>query len=170
MNGEKADLDHLNYATSLSTNLIGFNPKEIAEDGLIAMIKVTAQMQNLRRGHTSQGFVKRIQIDETPEGYANFMADGRIRMIKRDAENAKDEYERYNGGKNASAKTEGTLDEEAHQKFLEQRVKDAKVFDSKVLKPKQDTYLTAEWDEMVPFPTSTCPTSLLPPFFRLALT
>ena len=46
-------------------------------------------------------------------------------------------------------------DKAAHLKFLEQRVKDAKnVFGKDVLKPEVDTYLTAEWGEMVPFPTS----------------
>lgn len=161
MNSKDAQLDHLNYATSLSTNLIGFNPKDIAEYGLIAMIKVTAQMQNLRRGHTSQGFIKRVQIDQTSEGYANFMADGRMKLIAHDAEHAEEEVSKYESGKKSSP------EEAAHKKFLDQRVIDAKkVYSQDVLKPEQDTYLTAEWDEMVPFPTSKCPTALLPSFAR----
>ena len=153
MNSKDAGLDHLNYATSLSTDLIGFNPKKLAQDGLIGMIKVAAQMQNLRRGHTSQGFVKRVQIDQTSEGYANFMADGRMKSIKHDAKQAEKELNKYESGKLSSPEEEA-----AHQKFLRQRFLDAgKVYSEGLLKPEQDTYLTAEWDEMVPFPTSKCP-------------
>ena len=62
-----SQLPHLNYATSLSTGLIDFNPKSIAIHALTAMIKVTAQMKDLRRSHTSQGLVKKIEIDQTYE-------------------------------------------------------------------------------------------------------
>ena len=35
------------------------------------MIKVLAQMKHLRRGHDTQGRLKKINIDQTYEGYAN---------------------------------------------------------------------------------------------------
>ena len=153
---EIANLPHLNYTSSLSAGLIDFNPKDIAVHGLTTMIKVTAQLQNLRRGHTNQGLVKRISIDQTYEGYANFMADGRMNLIAHDAKDASAHLKRYQSGE--KTKEEQKLKPEKAKAYLEvlkQREVDAKnVFSTALLKPKQDTYLTAEWDEMVPFPTS----------------
>ncbi|KAL8867169.1 MAG: hypothetical protein Q9174_005832, partial [Haloplaca sp. 1 TL-2023] len=151
-----ADTDrycHLNYVSSLSTPLIHFNPKDIALHGLVAMIKHVALLRDLRRGHTSQGQVKRIKIDQTYEGYANFMAPGRMEQIAYDAKHAGDVLEEFREGMDKSSDmSEG--DKAARLKWLEKRVEDARgVFSEGVLKPEVDTYLTAEWDEMVPFPT-----------------
>ena len=156
-------LPHLNYATSLSTGLIDFNPKSIAVHALIAMIKVAAQLKDLRRGHTSQGLVKRIEIDQTSEGYANFMADGRMKLIAHDAERAATDFKEYlDKNPKRQRDLEGALNddtiddvEDPQERLLLSRVKDAShIYSREVLKPKQDTYLTASWDEMVPFPTS----------------
>lgn len=95
--------------------------------GLTAMIKAVAQMKNLRRGHDTQGCLKRIKLDSSSEGYSNFMAPLRMKMVEADAEYAR-----------------------KHSK-----VKEAdKVFTPDILRPRTDTYLTPEWDEFVPFPTS----------------
>ena len=146
---------HLNYVSSLSRGIVHFNPKDISLHGLTAMIKVVAQMRNLRRGHTSQGHVKKIQIDQTYEGYANFMAKERMQMIASDVKQAPSrlEYLRKNKKSNMSAEDSETF--KADEKLLERQIEDApKVFNTDILKPKVDTYLTAEWDEMIPFPTS----------------
>lgn len=96
------------------------------------MIKVLAQTKNLRPGHDAQGRLKKVNIDTSYEGYSNFMAPGRMRRIaaqvKASVDNAKDK---------TKAKEEAD-----------------KVFTKDVLKPRTDTYLTPEWDEFVPFPTS----------------
>ena len=102
---------------------MNFNAKETAVLGLTAMIKVLAQMKNLRRGHDTQGRLKKIDIDQTYEGYANFMAPARMEKIRCEVEKA-----------NSKAGN--------------------KVFDERILKPRTETYLTPEWDEMIPFPTS----------------
>ena len=156
---------HLNYICSLSGSFVHFNPKDLAVDGLTAMIKVVAQMKNLRRGHTSQGEVKRIEIDQTDEGYANFMAPGRMRQVAYDSEHAKAIYDDF--VKEEKDMSEEEKKKEAHvkrRKYLNQRVKDASTFERGVLKPRSDTYLTAEWDEMIPFPSSmfSSALSLLP--------
>ena len=130
--------DYLTYGSSLSQGFVHFNPKETAVLGLTAMIKVLAQTKNLRRGHDAQGILKRIRIDQTNEGYANFMAPMRIKKIAYDIEQAKSGAQ---APLSAAAAT--------------RRGKDlSKTFDPRVLKPSTETFLTAEWDEMVPFPTS----------------
>ena len=126
--------DDLTYSSSLSQSFVHFNPKETAVLGLTAMIKVLAQMKNLRRGHEAQGKLKRINIDQTYEGYANFMAPMRMKKIRYDVEHP--------------PKDEKT------KKDLYSPDDLAKIFDTRVLKPSTDTFLTPEWDEMVPFPTS----------------
>ena len=94
------------------------------------MVKAAAQMKNLRRGNDTQGYLKKIELDSSSEGYSNFMAPLRMKMIEADAE-----YARKNPNSQFS-----------------QDVK--KVFNKDILKPGTDTYLTPEWDEFVPFPTS----------------
>ncbi|KAL8856073.1 MAG: hypothetical protein Q9178_007329 [Gyalolechia marmorata] len=143
---------HLNYVSSLSSALVHFNPKDIALHGLTAMIKVMAQMKNLRRGHTAQGHVKKIQIDQTCEGYANFMAPGRMQMIASDAKHAKMKLQRYKDEDHIDMSNQ---ERKAEEKLLRQQIEDArKIFNEDILRPKADTYLTAKWDEMIPFPTT----------------
>ena len=151
-------LPHLNYISSLSTGLVQFNPKDVAVDGLTTMIKVMAQMKNLRRSHTSQGVVKKIEIDQTNEGYANFMAPDRMHMIASDSKHAEEALEYFRHAYEYSEEPVRGMDPKhaaAKLEHLEQRAKDAKkIYSPKVLTPKQETYLSAEWDEMIPFPTS----------------
>lgn len=91
------------------------------------MVKTVAQMRNLRRGHDAQGKLKKVNLDSSYEGYSNFMAPMRMKQIQTDVEYAR----KYLDGKGAE-----------------------NVFTKEVLKPATDTYLTPEWDEFVPFPTS----------------
>lgn len=130
---------HLNYVSSLSSGLVHFNPKEIGLHGLTAMIKVMAQMKNLRRGHTSQGHLKRIKIDQTYEGYANFMAPGRMDMIASDVKLAEARLRQFEA---APKKSNMTEDEEnayaAQENLLQQQAKDsANVFNKEILNPRR---------------------------------
>lgn len=54
------------------------------------MIKFVAQMKNPRRGHDAQGKLKKIRLDSTPEGYANYMAPMRVSWIKEQTKRLKD--------------------------------------------------------------------------------
>lgn len=91
--------------------------------GLTAMIKFIAQMKDARRGHDTQGRVKKVNLDSSAEGYLNFMAPMRMQRIAQQA--------KLVGGEDAE-----------------------KVYTNGILRPATDTFLTAEWDEMVPFPNS----------------
>ena len=160
-----ANNGHLNYISSLSANLVGFNPKDLAIEGVTALLTVAAQLKDLRRSHTNQGQLKTIQIDQSSEGYANFISPGRMNQIAYDATNAKAEYEaelKKEAGLTAAQKK----DNAAVKEFKEKRVQDAaKVWSPKILKPANETYLSPEWDEMVPFPSSKSylqPLSLTP--------
>ena len=95
--------------------------------GLASMIKAAAQMKNLRRGKDTQGYLKKINLDSSSEGYSNFMAPLRMKMVEADAKYAR--------------KHSNAQDVE-------------KVFNKDILRPSTDTYVTPEWDEFVPFPTS----------------
>jgi hypothetical protein len=106
------------------------------------MIKVLAQLQNLRRGHDTQGVSKKVSIDASCVGYANYMAPMRLKEIELKVKEAK--------------KSKGLTDEEV----------DA-IFPSDIRKPATATYLTPEWDEMVPFPTSKSSSSLNPQVLTL---
>lgn len=125
--------DYLTYQPSFTSNYAQFHPEHVAIMGLTAMIKAVAQMKNLRRGHDTQGRLKKINLDSSSEGYSNFMAPLRMKMIEADAEYAR----KHANGREAD-----------------------KVFTKDILKPSTDTYLTPEWDEFVPFPTSRPPSSL----------
>lgn len=50
--------------------------------GLVTMIKVLAQLKNLRRGHDTQGKLKRIKLDSSYKGFSNFIAPQRVKSIK----------------------------------------------------------------------------------------
>ena len=110
--------------------------------GLTAMIKAVAQMRNLRRGHDTQGRLKKIPMDSSSEGYSNFMAPLRMKMIEADAEYARN----HSKAKQAD-----------------------EVFTPEILRPSTDTYLTPEWDEFVPFPTSKSSYFLFPHNLRSLL-
>jgi hypothetical protein len=93
------------------------------------MVKILAQLKNLRRGHDTQGVSKKVSIDASRVGYANYMAPMRLKEI------------------------ELKIKEARKNKELTEEQLEA-IFPSEVRKPATATYLTTEWDEMVPFPTS----------------
>ncbi|WXC67251.1 hypothetical protein SNK03_013031 [Fusarium graminearum] len=93
------------------------------------MVKVLAQLKNLRRGHDTQGVSKKVSIDASSVGYANYMAPMRLKEIELKVKEAREKKE---------------LTEEQLEA----------IFPSEIRKPATATYLTTEWDEMVPFPTS----------------
>ena len=133
--------DYLAYSSSLSGGQVHFNARKCAVLGLTAMIKMLGQLKNLRRGHDTQGKLKRIRVDQTSEGYANFMAPMRVEDIRREAKRQKTDA------------VNGLIKTNTYQARTWETKKD--IFDDDVLKPQTDTYLTAEWDELIPFPTST---------------
>ena len=138
--------EYLTYGSSLSQGFVHFNPKKTAILGLTAMVKVLAQMKNIRRGHDAQGRLKKVRIDQTYEGYANFMAPMRMTRIERDVKLAKAKEEEEAEKKRKTGTT--VYEDQKLKKDL------ANVFDVHILKPSTETFLTAEWDEMIPFPTS----------------
>ena len=133
--------DHLAYGSCLSGGQVHFDARHFAGLGLTAMIKVLVQLKNLRRSHDTHGKLKRIRVDQTSEGYANFMALMRVEDIRREAK------------RQMTDEINGLIKTSTNQAKLWETKRD--IIDDDVLKPQTDTYLTAEWDEMIPFPTST---------------
>ncbi|RFN54271.1 heme peroxidase [Fusarium flagelliforme] len=119
----------LNYCSSFAEAFSEYHPKHVAATGLVTMVKVLAQLKNLRRGHDTQGVSKKINIDSSSVGYANYMAPMRLTEIELKLEQAKKD-----------------------SKLTEQQ-REA-IYPSGIRKPATATYLTTEWDEMVPFPTT----------------
>lgn len=180
--GSKSDAstsldDYLSFGSSLSDGLLRFDAREVSVLGLTSMIKVFAQMRNLRRGHDTQGRLKTVNIDEISQGYANFMAQLRIveihdkvhkelfgpkdKMPEKGAPLNKAEEEAKRARALADpirAEKEAKAEQEAAKAKAERAHEDAKklvdIFSSQVLQPQTDMFLTPEWDEMVPFPTS----------------
>lgn len=97
------------------------------------MVKVLAQLKNLRRGHDTQGMNKKINIDASSEGYSNYMAPMRMSEIQMKV-----------------AKMENDASEEEKKEL-------SRLFNERPMRPAVSTYLTPEWDEMLPFPTSKSP-------------
>lgn len=71
------------YQSSITDQYADYNPKNIAVLSLVAMIKTVAQMKNARRGHDTQGRVKKVRLDSSNEGYSNYMAPMRMQRIAR---------------------------------------------------------------------------------------
>ncbi|KAI1862162.1 uncharacterized protein JN550_010465 [Neoarthrinium moseri] len=55
------------------------------------MVKFVAQMKNPRPGHNTQGKLRKIHLDSTLEGYANYMAPMRLSWIKEQVKRLKPE-------------------------------------------------------------------------------
>ncbi|KAK3389545.1 heme peroxidase-domain-containing protein [Podospora didyma] len=125
------DNEFLSHRSSFSSKFARYHPLHLPSLSLTTMITVLATLRNLRRGHDTQGRLKRVHIDSSPETYANYMAPQRIKSIEHEVSE-----------KIAKA---GTEKEKAYWRS---------VYSSDVLKPATTTYLTPEWDEMVPFPTT----------------
>ncbi|KAJ4377179.1 hypothetical protein N0V83_000002 [Neocucurbitaria cava] len=116
--------DFIAHESTAADHSSKYKPKHIADVGVTAMIRIFAQMRDARRGHDAQGRVKKVRLDASAEGYTNYMAPMRIQRIS-------EEVKKLNEPNIAK-----------------------QIYTSKVLRPETDTYLTAEWDEMVPFPNS----------------
>lgn len=152
--------DYLSFGSSLSDGLLRFDAREVSVLGLTSMIKVFAQMRNLRRGHDTQGRLKKINIDETSQGYANFVAPLRIVEIhdnvQKELFGPKDKMPEKAPLNKSEEKAKA--EQEAAEAKAERAHEDAKklvdILSSQVLQPQTDMFLTPEWDEMVPFPTS----------------
>ncbi|KAK0616129.1 heme peroxidase-domain-containing protein [Bombardia bombarda] len=130
---EHWETEYLAYRSSFTEKFASYHPKDVAVLGLTAMVKLLAQMKNLRRGHDTQGRLKSIQLDASNETYSNFMAPERIRKIKHDVQQKID-----------GARDSKTAEDKWHG-----------VFNAKeIMHPETVTYLTPEWDEMIPFPTT----------------
>lgn len=78
---DEAKVQFLNSRLSLADKYGVFSPRRFATISLTSMIKFIAEMRNPRRGHDTQGFLKKIHLDSIAEGYANYMAPMRVRRI-----------------------------------------------------------------------------------------
>jgi len=144
--GVELDTLFLDHKFSFTDRFADYHPKHVADLGVTAMIKIFAQMKNARRGHDTQGRLKRVRLDASSEGYTNYMAPMRIQRISKEVELLKrQEIER-------AEKAGGTPDLEQFEG----------VYTNRILRPATETFLTAEWDEMVPFPNSKPSTSSFP--------
>ncbi|KAK9774996.1 putative Heme peroxidase-domain-containing protein [Seiridium cardinale] len=157
------ETDYLSYQSTFTDKFASYHPKHIAALSLTAMIKTLAQMKNLRRSHHDQGHLKKIKLDASYEGYSNYMAPMRMQKIGYDVNKALEEDlpKQREEAREALAKATKEDDAEAIKaandslKAADQREKSLKeLFSTKILRPATDTYMTPEWDEMVPFPTT----------------
>ncbi|KAI8668499.1 hypothetical protein NCS55_00876100 [Fusarium keratoplasticum] len=129
--GNDEETSYLSYCSSFSEAFyIKYHPKHVAALSLVTMVKVLAQLKNLRRGHDTQGMNKKINIDASSEGYSNYMAPMRMSEIQMKV-----------------AKMEDGASEEEKEEL-------SRLFNERPMRPAMSTYLTAEWDEMLPFPTT----------------
>ncbi|KAH7131804.1 putative prostaglandin G/H synthase 2/cyclooxygenase 2, pgh2/cox2 [Dendryphion nanum] len=124
--------NYLSHKSTATDQFADFQPKRLAEVGITAMIKVFAQMRDVRRGHDAQGRLKKVKLNASSEGYSNYMAPMRIDRISRQVELEK------------TAKVQDASFDDAAKN----------VYTKGILKPETETYLTAQWDEMVPFPNT----------------
>ncbi|KAK0648984.1 heme peroxidase-domain-containing protein [Cercophora newfieldiana] len=136
-NPDLSFLAHRSPFTS-TVSLAPYHPKHLTTLLLTSMIRVLATLRNLRRGHTSQGHLKRIRIDASSEPYSNYMAPQRVRKIAADVAAGLAEAQSISDPKKRKEK-------EDYWKAI---------YTPSILRPETATYLTPEWDEMVPFPTT----------------
>jgi len=119
---EHAVVEFLTLQLSIADKYSVFSPRRFTPLCQAQMIKFIALTRNTRRGPAAQGELKRVHLEPTSEGYANFMAPGRVQWIKEQVED------------------------------LEDKKKASKIYNDKIFRPGFDTYLTPTWDEYVPFP------------------
>ncbi|KAK3380521.1 putative prostaglandin G/H synthase 2/cyclooxygenase 2, pgh2/cox2 [Lasiosphaeria ovina] len=79
---DEAKVQFLTSQLSIAEKYGVFSPRRFATLSLTSMIKFIAQMKNPRRGHDTQGRLKRIHLDSIAEGYANYMAPMRVKRIE----------------------------------------------------------------------------------------
>ena len=116
------EVKFLTSQLSIADKFDVFQPRRFAVLALTKMVKFIAQMKNPRRGHDAQGRLKKIHLGWRAEGYSNFMAPKRTEWIAEQVKRLSDKHP------------------------------DKVIFTNDVLEPETDTYLTPNWDEMVPFP------------------
>ncbi|KAK7965797.1 uncharacterized protein PG986_000074 [Apiospora aurea] len=90
---KKSDADEVEFLTSqlsIADKYGVFSPRRFATLSLTSMIRFVAQMRNPRRGHDAQGRLKRVPLDSTSEGYAHFMAPGRVDWIQQQVRSLED--------------------------------------------------------------------------------
>ncbi|KAF7545463.1 hypothetical protein G7Z17_g9144 [Cylindrodendrum hubeiense] len=143
---EDDDADLLAYCSSFTEMFVNYHPKELARCSLTVMVRVLARMKDLRRGHDTQGKFRRVNIDAQYEGYSNYMAPMRMREISLKVKHGLEVLE-----KNKPKSTDGT---DALKKYMKEKERLEEIFKAEKLKPATYTYLTPEWDEMIPFPTT----------------
>ncbi|KAH7141556.1 putative prostaglandin G/H synthase 2/cyclooxygenase 2, pgh2/cox2 [Dactylonectria estremocensis] len=90
VNSDEAEVQFLTSQLSIADKYGVFSPRRFATLSLTSMVKFIAQMKNPRRGHDAQGRLKRILLDSTLEGYANYMAPMRVDWIKEQVKRLKD--------------------------------------------------------------------------------
>ncbi|KAI1159060.1 heme peroxidase [Nemania serpens] len=78
---EEIPFQSLAVHSSIPVDFTMYHPRHLSDHGLASMIRLVAQMRNPRRGHDTQGFVKKVRLDYTSEGYANYMAPMRLSHI-----------------------------------------------------------------------------------------
>lgn len=96
------------------------------------MIKVLAQMKRLRPAPGTQGVLKRINIEQR-YNYCNYMSKAKVKKIR---DSWKKELEKSD------------LDPEVRAKISKKK----EIYERTLVKSR--TYLTPDWSEMVPFPSS----------------
>ncbi|KAM5363819.1 hypothetical protein ACJZ2D_011795 [Fusarium nematophilum] len=134
------ETDYLSYCSSFSEKFASYHPKHIAALSLVTMVKVLSQLKDLRRGHDTQGWPKRVNINPSYEGYSNYMAPMRMKEIELKVKKLRKKAQQHH-----------------HHHHGEDEWTDAdlsKLFNTKVMKPPMATYMTPEWDEMIPFPST----------------
>lgn len=119
------------------------------------MIKVLAQLKDLRRGHDTQGQLKKIALDSSHATYTNFMAPQRIRHINAQvkAKIAEAEAKAAKVGEANVAEAKAADGKETNKPMTPEELRKAYNLD-RLRCPATDTYMTPEWDEMIPFPTT----------------
>jgi len=127
---------YLHYASGFSHGNQVTDVREIHLLGLSSIIKVFAQMKNLRTAHDSQGRLKKVSVLQAYETYANYMAPMRVEAIHRKLH---DKLQ--------------TLVDESEDKVHVKKAETAKeLLAHKMTNPSSTTFLTPEWDEFIPFP------------------
>ncbi|KAI1844345.1 hypothetical protein JX266_009439 [Neoarthrinium moseri] len=96
VNGDKAKVQCLTSQLSIADKYgvqvwCIFAKKYFTTLSLTSRIKFVAQMKNPCPGHSTQGKLKKIHLDSTLEGYANYMAPMRVSWIKEQVKSFKPE-------------------------------------------------------------------------------
>lgn len=128
------------HMSSFTTSFARYHPKNLASLSLTRMISVLATLKNLRRGHDTQGRLKSVRVGSAAETYVNYMAPARVQHIAHEVE-----------AKIAAIQADASKSEETKaEEIAEWRT----VYTGDILCPETATFLSPEWDELLPFPTT----------------